>query len=247
MPLAIIGLVCPEARVKFKNIDFWTEADFAYYCNYWTIECQENMVCARLYKLHSLLCLKPTYIVFPCSFSKRKPITMPSLGSKMTNMIEELNGLFDNCPTLDTSLQDFNPRSSKLRDSVSERESVSGRGYSPPAWRRTKNGMRSSGFWRSSDNVLGKRSRASRDSSPEYENADEKAEGILAAAARTRLPTGSSSPEKRRSPSPDPFPTSSGDVGASVKEEHDRKMQSMTPAVSVPENPNNCMYQSIHR
>jgi len=32
MPLAIIGLVCPEARVKFKNIDFQTEADFAYYC-----------------------------------------------------------------------------------------------------------------------------------------------------------------------------------------------------------------------
>ena len=33
MPLAIIGLVCPEARVKFKNIDFQTEADFACYCN----------------------------------------------------------------------------------------------------------------------------------------------------------------------------------------------------------------------
>jgi hypothetical protein len=33
MPLAIIGLVCPEARVKFKNIDFRTEADFACYYN----------------------------------------------------------------------------------------------------------------------------------------------------------------------------------------------------------------------
>jgi hypothetical protein len=32
MPLAIIGLVDPEARVKFKNIDFQTEADFACYC-----------------------------------------------------------------------------------------------------------------------------------------------------------------------------------------------------------------------
>jgi hypothetical protein len=31
MPLAIIGLVCLEARVKFKNIDFRTEADFACY------------------------------------------------------------------------------------------------------------------------------------------------------------------------------------------------------------------------
>jgi hypothetical protein len=33
MPLAIIGLVYLEARVKFKNIDFQTEADFACYCN----------------------------------------------------------------------------------------------------------------------------------------------------------------------------------------------------------------------
>jgi len=33
MPLAIIGLVYPEARVKFKNIDFRTEADFACYCS----------------------------------------------------------------------------------------------------------------------------------------------------------------------------------------------------------------------
>jgi hypothetical protein len=32
MPLAIIGLVCPEARVKFKNIDFRAKADFACYC-----------------------------------------------------------------------------------------------------------------------------------------------------------------------------------------------------------------------
>ena len=32
MPPAIIGLVYPEARVKFKNIDFQTEADFASYC-----------------------------------------------------------------------------------------------------------------------------------------------------------------------------------------------------------------------
>ena len=31
MTLAIIGLVCPEAIVKFKNIDFRTEADFACY------------------------------------------------------------------------------------------------------------------------------------------------------------------------------------------------------------------------
>jgi hypothetical protein len=31
MLLAIIGLVCLKARVKFKNIDFQTKADFACY------------------------------------------------------------------------------------------------------------------------------------------------------------------------------------------------------------------------
>jgi hypothetical protein len=34
MSQAIIELVCPETRVKFKNIDFQTEADFACYCTY---------------------------------------------------------------------------------------------------------------------------------------------------------------------------------------------------------------------
>jgi hypothetical protein len=39
MPLAIIGLVCLEARVKFKNIEFQTEADFA--CYYKGSTCME--------------------------------------------------------------------------------------------------------------------------------------------------------------------------------------------------------------
>lgn len=98
--------------------------------------------------------------------------------------------------------------------------------------------------------MLGKRSRDSRDSSPEYESADDGAEGILAAAVRTRLPTGSSSPEKRRSPSPGPYPSGAGDFGrafgATVKEEDAQKMQSMTPAVAVPENQNNCTYQPVY-
>ena len=180
--------------------------------------------------------------------------------------IDEIEGLFDDHPSLDASLQDFEPESSGLgqsprfgpyqshhsgyrsEDSDSERaESVSGGGYSPPAWRRSKNGVRSSGFWSSSDNVIGKRSRSSRDSSPEYESAEDGADKILAAAARTRLPTGSLSPEKRRSPSPDPYSTGGGDFASTfsgaVKEEDDQKMRSVTPAVTVPENPNNCMHQ----
>ena len=182
--------------------------------------------------------------------------------------IEKINDLFDD-PSLDAYLQEFESRRSELSqsppfspshqshyqsedsDSDSERpESVSGGGYSPPAWRRSKNGVRSSGFWRSSDSVLGKRSRSSRDSSPEYESAEDGADKILAAAARTRLPTGSLSPEKRRSPSPDPYPTGGGDFGgtfgAVVKEEDDQKMRSVIPAVPVPENPNNCMNQYFH-
>lgn len=188
----------------------------------------------------------------------------PGLCTKMAT-IEEIEGLFDEHPSLDASLQDFEPGSSELgqsprfglyqshhsgyrsEDSDSERaESLSGGGYSPPAWRRSKNGVRSSGFWRSSDNILGKRSRSSRDSSPEYESAEDGADKILAAAARTRLPTGSLSPEKRRSPSPDPYPTGGGDFGstfgASVKAKDDQMMRSVTPGVTIPESPNNCTY-----
>jgi len=202
------------------------------------------------------------------SFTPGNTHCHPQPRTKMAT-IEEIEGLFDDHPSLDASLQDFEPGSSELgqspgfgpypshhsgyrsEDSESERaESVSGGGYSPPAWRRSKNGVRSSGFWRSSDNVLGKRSRSSRDSSPEYESAEDGADKILAAAARTRLPTGSLSPEKRRSPSPDPYPTGGGDFGstfgAAVKEEDDQKMRSVTPAVPVPENPNNCMCQYLY-
>lgn len=92
-----------------------------------------------------------------------------------------------------------------------------GGGYSPPAWRRLGNGDRSSGFWRKGDNLLGYGGLppvtgygsgggyGARDfSSPDYDSAeDECDEDILAAAIRTRLPTGSMSPEKERSPDPE--------------------------------------------
>ncbi len=96
---------------------------------------------------------------------------------------------------------------------VSDSEASAG-GYSPPAWRRLGNGDRSSGFWRKGDDLLmfdgeyidddddedevGR----SRESSPEYESADEGDE-ILAQAIRTRLPAGSVSPDKERSPEPE--------------------------------------------
>ncbi|KAK4242810.1 hypothetical protein C8A03DRAFT_29044 [Achaetomium macrosporum] len=90
---------------------------------------------------------------------------------------------------------------SEADDSDSE---ASAGGYSPPVWRRLGNGDHSSGFWRKGDRMMygddeGVRSR---ESSPEYESADE----ILAQAIRTRLPTGSLSPEKERSPEPEYHP-----------------------------------------
>jgi len=178
--------------------------------------------------------------------------------------ISELEGLFDDHPSLDASLQDFEPGSSEFAasprfgpphmypshhsgfrsepsDSEEEGESLarpeSSGGYSPPAWRRTGKG-RSSGFWNRNDNVLGVRG-SGRESSPEYESADE-GDATLAAAARVRLPTGSLSPEKRRSPSPDPYPTGGGDFGrmfGEVKKEEDK---GVVPLATIPENPNNC-------
>ncbi|GAB1315987.1 Cytochrome c-like domain protein [Madurella fahalii] len=125
---------------------------------------------------------------------------------------------------LDASLDDFAPSIGSPRlpfgypsahsgfrsdDTASEASDsgASAGGYSPPAWRRLGNGDRSSGFWRKSDNLMmmyddvGR----SRESSPEYESADEGDE-ILAQAIRTRLPTGSLSPEKERSPEPEYYP-----------------------------------------
>ncbi|KZL85028.1 hypothetical protein CI238_04062 [Colletotrichum incanum] len=89
--------------------------------------------------------------------------------------------------------------------------SVSVGGYSPPAWRRLGNGSRDSGFWRRSDDLLGafQPSRhsfgaKSRESSPEYDSDGDEHESVLRRAMRTRLPTGSMSPDKGRSPSPEP-------------------------------------------
>jgi hypothetical protein len=171
--------------------------------------------------------------------------------------IEELEGLFDDHPSLDASLQDFEPGSSEIgqsphfgypshhsgfrSDTESENaDSTSGGRYSPPAWRRDGNGNRSSGFWNRRGTTLGKRSRGSRDSSPEYESADDGEDATLAAAARTRLPTGSLSPDKIRSMSPSPYPAGGQDFGKtfgrSIKQENGQDVT--TPKL---DNPNNCM------
>jgi len=131
---------------------------------------------------------------------------------------------FDPLDHLDASLRDFEPSSplpnfeypsnhsgfleSDPADTESLRDSVSAGGYSPPAWRRLGNGDRSSGFWRKSDNILGAPmlgGGASRESSPGYDSGGDDIDdddAVLRRAIRTRLPTGSLSPEKERSPEP---------------------------------------------
>lgn len=198
----------------------------------------------------------------------------------MTTTIEELEGLFDDHPSLDASLQDFehplgnseqpahhyqHPRRQQTlssprqhfgypshhsgfrsEDSESDLDVSIGR-FSPPAWRRDGDGKRSNGFWSGSlhasrRSMLGKEESSGRESSMEYQSADEGDDRdiTLAQAARTRLPR-SASPEKRRSPSPDLYPSGGGDFGKTfggkVKEEE-------ADAVVLPpllDNPNNCM------
>lgn len=154
-----------------------------------------------------------------------------------TSKLQELETLFDDHPSLDASLQDFEHGSSSIgrtsptprfmlpphhhsrsrSDSGSENSrsprslsrsrsplAPSDGRYSPPAWRRDRDGHRSSGFW----GRVGGRGLSSRESSPAFESADEGEEEedeTLAAALRTRLPTGSLSPEKQGTPAPEGF------------------------------------------
>jgi hypothetical protein len=168
-----------------------------------------------------------------------------------TSKLQELEILFDDHPSLDASLQDFehgssdvppspclrqNPgypshhsgfRSDSDSDSHSPAPSGSNGRYSPPAWRRDDQGNRSSGFW----DRVGVSRGDSRESSPDYESADDGEDETLAAAMRTRLPTGSLSPEKQGTPASDGFEDDSGDdvFGAVEGKE-----------VGIPETPSNC-------
>ena len=113
-------------------------------------------------------------------------------------------------------------RESMMDENASDLSSLSAGGYSPPAWRRLENGDRSAGFWRRNDNLLGLGvDRRYGGASPMIDYFDDRfrAHGIhgghdyeddgaddddivLEQAIRTRLPTGSLSPEKGRTPDP---------------------------------------------
>lgn len=115
---------------------------------------------------------------------------------------------------LEASLRDFeHPPSPSLHHSALQRseaamtevdedledsEIASVGGYSPPAWRRLGNGDRSSGFWRGPHDVLAALPPLHED--VDFDDSED--DLILERAIRTRLPAGSKSPDKGRSPSP---------------------------------------------
>ncbi|KAL3423839.1 hypothetical protein PVAG01_05586 [Phlyctema vagabunda] len=166
--------------------------------------------------------------------------------------IEELERVFDDHPSLDASLQDFehpgsnsdvlSPKFAYLHshhsgfrsDTDSEMEdsiSASGGRFSPPAWRREGDGKRSSGFWNKASGLSHRRV-YSRESSAGFDITDDR-EATLEAARRTRLPTGSLSPEKKRSPSPEPVAGKKVQIAEIKKEEHKENL-----LAGLPDNPN---------
>ncbi|KAI1100924.1 hypothetical protein F4804DRAFT_344351 [Jackrogersella minutella] len=77
--------------------------------------------------------------------------------------------------------------------------------YSPPAWRRLENGDRWYGNWRESEDFLGRFEQPRRMNSNDNNNNNNNSifqNDTFEAARRTRLPTGSLSPEKGLSPEP---------------------------------------------
>ena len=81
-------------------------------------------------------------------------------------------------------------------------DSHSASGYSPPAWRRLENGQRNKGFWDYEDDHFVGPSDNNHPLSPD-DSAFLADNYILEQAIRTRLPTGSLSPEKGCTPEPD--------------------------------------------
>ncbi|KAI1502150.1 hypothetical protein F5X99DRAFT_418065 [Biscogniauxia marginata] len=103
-------------------------------------------------------------------------------------------------------------------DDNTDAASLSTGNYSPPAWRRLENGDRWYGSWRGSKDLLGRMLDKSRHASPHYHiNHMMSPDDIFEEARRTRLPTGSLSPEKC-TPEPE-SPTTEGDTIVKMKSE----------------------------
>ncbi|OTB01920.1 hypothetical protein M426DRAFT_74950 [Hypoxylon sp. CI-4A] len=103
--------------------------------------------------------------------------------------------------------------------------------YSPPAWKRLENGDRWYGYARESRDILG-RLEPTRRIFPGGSSIFQ--DDIFEAARRTRLPTGSLSPEKEDTPGPSPSPLQDDKLVKSKSEPPIRfnGMTSMSPDIS---------------
>lgn len=188
----------------------------------------------------------------------------------MNTSLEEMDGIFDDHPSLNASLQDFEhgsePESpaypqfaypshhsgfqsgyrTESEDGMTSEASTGN--YSPPAFRRINGGnQRDSGWWKKGEDLFN--ARLSRETSPEYESAME-GDATLAVASRTKLPPsrlGTESPQRQRSPSPDPYPTGGGDFrkmpGTIKKEDSEESTIPAADEAAVKDN-NNCMSET---
>ncbi|KAI1827351.1 hypothetical protein F4861DRAFT_529367 [Xylaria intraflava] len=95
--------------------------------------------------------------------------------------------------------------------------SISTGNYSPPAWRRLENGDRWYGNWRGGNDILVRRALSKSKPLGPYYDTD-----VFEAARRTRLPTGSLSPEKC---TPEPDTSCEDDTLVKVKSESAPPMQ----------------------
>jgi hypothetical protein len=130
-------------------------------------------------------------------------------------------------------------------ETSSERGSSASPGrFSPPAWRREEEGPKQDNFWNSASRNLTRFSSrqgtpfGSRHGSPEHKN---NGEDILDAAIRTRLPSGSLSPEKFRSESPVQHPAPAprnvqfgNPSGETIKEEADEQRRDNCKQKHIP-------------
>lgn len=172
--------------------------------------------------------------------------------------MEELEQVFDDHPSLSASLEDFEHHENRSpmfglpsqhsgfrSESEADAESSAGEPWNPPAFRKPQT---SSGWYRHQPcQQLSSRLQnsasppRSRETSPQYESAqeDEEDHNDVTLPANIPLPRGSVSPAKERSPSPSPYPES--------KEEFGRKFGEREQAVTVPDHPNNCKRTPLAR
>ncbi|KAI9699949.1 MAG: hypothetical protein M1836_002483 [Candelina mexicana] len=151
--------------------------------------------------------------------------------------MEDLEGIFDDHPSLSASLEDFehnDTRSpvfaipSQHSGFKSEASGSDSSGpWSPPAWRRTNAWQRDQPY---QEELVRSSPSRSREPSPQYESATE---GDTLLPANVRLPA---TPLKR-SPSPSPFPEDRPNIAS--------KFDDTTPKAVVPESTNNYMRFSV--